>query len=60
MKSCHLQKKWIELKNIMLSEIRQRKTNIMISLICGLKNKAKDKELANKKGETYPYVQRTN
>ena len=30
---------WVDLDGIMLSEINQRKTNTMISLLCGLKNK---------------------
>ena len=27
---------WMDLEIIILSEVRQRKTNIMISLICGI------------------------
>ena len=27
---------WMDLKIVILNEVRQRKTNIMISLICGI------------------------
>jgi len=30
---------WVELESIMLSEINWRKTNTLISLLCGIKNK---------------------
>ena len=51
--------KWMDLEIIILCEVSQIKTNIMISLICGVNKKNNTSEIIYKTG-IYSQTQRTN